>query len=262
VPGSRRKFKRAIDWAELSQSADFLQLLCDLIAEGQTLQDVAASTQAGYHRVYSWLRDDPKRWRAYKQAREARAEIARDKIEQLARDIESERITPSSGKAALMAYSWLAEKGGGHDSLYSQVQPGQSLTVNNNTLNVTDGKAEHLQALRLVNAKAYPKDIYSIGKDTFNVLEHNPEGMTEDIQSSTASSTASSTVSSTASSTVSSTVNSTASSTDGEWLLEGSEGSALSTSHAPQGLQLPDPGHAFRGFKLAVTSRKRGAVDG
>jgi len=249
VPGSRRKFKRAINWAELSQSADFLQLLCDLIAEGQTLQDVAHSTQAGYHRVYSWLRDDPKRWRAYKQAREARAEIARDKIEQLARDIESERITPSSGKAALMAYSWLAEKGGGHDSLYSQVQPGQSLTVNNNTL-VTDGKAEHLQALRLVNAKAYPKDIYSIGKDTLNVLEHNPEGTTEGKQEGMANSTVNSTVNS--------MVNSTVSSTDGELLLERSEGSAPSTSHALQGLQPPDPGHAFRGFKLAVSSRKRG----
>jgi len=256
VPGSRRKTRRAIDWAELSQSADFLQLLCDLIAEGQTLQDVAHSTQAGYHRVYSWLRDDPKRWRAYKQAREARAEIARDKIEQLARDIESERITPSSGKAALMAYSWLAEKGGGHDSLYSQVQPGQSLTVNNNTLNVTDGKAEHLQALRLVNSRAYLKgtDTY-IDNSTHNLLEHNPEGMDQGTQEGMANSMASSTVNSMASSMASSMANSM----EGELLPTVSSDSAPSTSHAPQGLQPPDPGHAFRGFKLAVSSRKRGA---
>lgn len=175
-----RKRAAEVSWETLKDMPQYLQQVCELITAGATLQEIAQATRCGYHALYAWLRDDAARWHQYKLARQARAELARDRIESLAAEIEAGRIPPAVGREAVKAYAWLAEKGGGAESLYAPPTNSNTVAIQ---VNATDHlRLAHIQAIKEIcsnDASENPSDNVCINKNTID--KNMITDMSEDI---------------------------------------------------------------------------------
>jgi len=85
--------------------------ICSRIANGETVNVILKEPGMPAHPTWcDWMREDPQASEMYARARESRADIRSDRIDEYADDMIKGKITPEQCRVAIDAQKWQAGK--------------------------------------------------------------------------------------------------------------------------------------------------------
>ncbi len=136
---------------ELLKSEDFWDKLFNSIATGMSLMEFCRLEDVKYTVVQGRMRNSPELAARLSRAREARALVHAEKMEELANKVESGELDPKRASVSLQARQWLASR---MDSKqWGDLQKVQA------DIKVTDVSQVYLDQLKEIMGKREPKVI-------------------------------------------------------------------------------------------------------